>query len=240
MNPARPLVRLENLAVGYGQHVVLAGLDLALASGSFTALLGANGSGKSTLLKALAGILKPLAGQIRWAAPEARPVRLGYVPQRETLDSLFLLSGFEVALMGTFNRLRPGRIVRATERARVGECLRLTGAEGFAGRPFAQLSGGQKQRILIARALAVQPDLLLLDEPVAGVDPAHAQAIMDLLVRLHGDQGLSVILVTHDLPTVRRHIPEVLWLQGGRAVHGPASELLTPARIEDLLELSWS
>lgn len=231
-------VSLNRVSVGYGQKVVLADLQLELPRGSFTALLGANGSGKSTLVKTLAGLQPPLAGQVRITAASGARAMIGYVPQREQLDPLFLFSGFEVALMGVFGRVAPGRLVPASEREGVRHCLRLTGADRFAHQSYSQLSGGQKQRILVARALAMKPDLLLLDEPTAGIDPAAAQAIMDVLARLHREQGQTILLVSHDLPTMREYVQQVIWLHHGRLLQGPVQELTTPEKIAELLGIS--
>jgi ABC-type Mn2+/Zn2+ transport system ATPase subunit len=229
---------LDGVSVGYGAPAILADVSLRIDAGSFVALLGANGSGKSTLLRTLAGILPPLSGRVVCARGQTGELRLGYVPQRETLDPLFLVSGFDVARMGAFHRVRPGRFAPRDETEHVAECLRLTGAEGFAAQPFAELSGGQKQRVLIARALVAQPDLLLLDEPTAGIDTAAAQAIMEVLERLHRARGLAILLVSHDLPTVRRHVRDAIWLYRGRLLHGTVADLLTPEKIEELLELA--
>lgn len=232
------MVLLEKVSIGYGQKVVLSDLDLDLPRGSFTALLGANGSGKSTLVRTLAGLQPLLAGQMRIGSASDPRAMIGYVPQREQLDPLFLFSGFEVALMGVFGRLAPGRPVPASERENVRHCLRLTGADHFAHQSYSQLSGGQKQRILVARALVTKPDLLLLDEPTAGIDAAAAQAIMEVLTQLNREQKQTILLASHDLPTVREFVPQVVWLHQGRLLSGPVQELTTPAKIAELLGLS--
>ena len=164
---------------------------------------------------------------------------MGYVPQRETFDPVYLLSAYEVALMGTFNRVSLGRITAVSVREHVHHCLRMTGAERFAHQQFSQLSGGQRQRVLIARALATKPDLLLLDEPTAGIDAAAAQAIMEVLAGLHREQGLTILLVTHDLPLVRQHVPEVIWLHHGQLLRGLISDLLSTDKLAELLGISW-
>ena len=168
----KPLITLDNLTIGYDRQPVLSGISLSIARGSFTAILGANGSGKSTLLKTLLGLQPPIGGKIQIAAPAV----FGYVPQAIEFDPLILLTGFEVALMGVYGRIGTGRFVPQNERAFVRECLQATGAEEFARKKFSELSGGQKQRILIARALATKPDVLVLDEPTAGVDAAATHA----------------------------------------------------------------
>jgi manganese/zinc/iron transport system ATP- binding protein len=232
-----PLLTLDHVSVGYERRVVLRDLVLKLGRGSFTGLLGANGSGKSTLIKTVIGVIPPLAGELRFHAHEGRAPTLGYVPQREALDSNFLLSGIEVVLMGACGRVRPGRFFGRVEHDLALECLRRTGAVDLARRLFSELSGGQKQRVLIARALAARPDLLLLDEPTAGIDAAAAQAIMDLLQSLNSKDGMTILMVNHDLRAVRKCARDVVWINEGKLICGTAAELLAPGRIEELLSL---
>jgi|YNPNPStandDraft_1061719.scaffolds.fasta_scaffold104280_1 ABC-type Mn2+/Zn2+ transport system ATPase subunit len=235
---AEPIVILDHVTAGYGQRAVLRDLCLQLPRGSFTALLGGNGSGKTTLLKTMAGLLPPLAGTVTYRPVDGQPPVIGYVPQREALDPLFLLSGFEVALMGTYGRVRPGRRVPAHECEFVWQCLRLTGADGFATQPFTQLSGGQKQRVLIARALASRPRLMLLDEPIAGIDQPAVETIMDTLSTLHREWGLTVVLVTHNLAAVRPYVDRVLVLRRGALYEGTRQDLAAPEKLARLLDFS--
>jgi ABC-type Mn2+/Zn2+ transport system ATPase subunit len=231
------VLTLDNVTVGYGRQIILPEVSLSLGRGTFTGLLGANGSGKSTLIKTILGIIPPLTGQVEFASINGRAHVLGYVPQRDSLDSIFLLSSLEVVLMGTCGRVRPGTRIKRAEREWAGQCLRETGAEHFSQKLFSQLSGGQKQRVLIARALAAKPDLLLLDEPTAGIDAAARQAIMDLLKRIHTEQQLTIVMASHDLPVVRAYVHHVIWLHQGRVLQGPVAELLTPEKIEQILYL---
>ncbi len=237
MNDA--LIQLEDMSVGYGGNAVLAGLSLKIRRGSFTALLGANGSGKSTLFKTLLGLIPPLRGRMTVGTVDGRPATFGFVPQQEAFDPVYMFSAFEVALMGVYGRIGAGHFVPAAEKERVRECLRATGADEFAKRPFAELSGGQKQRVLIARALATQPDALLLDEPTAGVDLAATQVVMSLVNRLHREQGFTVILVTHDLHIVREHAEHVIWLHQGEERVGTVAELLSPSRLAEIMEMEF-
>lgn len=231
-----PLITFDNLAIGYNNSPVLSGISLAIARASFTAILGANGSGKSTLLKTLLGLQPPVAGAIRVAAP----VVFGYVPQFTQCDPLYPLTGFDVALMGVHRRIGPGRRVPAAERDFTRECLRATAAENFAGQKFAELSGGQKQRVLMARALATRPEVLVLDEPTAGVDAAATAALLEFISQIHQERQLTVLLVTHDLPLVQQHAQQVIWLHQGRVLHGTAAELLTRERLAEIFEMEVS
>ena len=230
-----PLLILNNLSVGYNGQAVLSGISLSISRASFTAILGANGSGKSTLLKTVLGLLPQVGGRIDTASSGA-PLVFGYVPQSIQFDSIYLLTAFEVALMGTYGRVHPGRFVPPTERAFTRECLSAAGAEEFARKRFAELSGGQKQRVLIARALTTRPDILVLDEPTAGVDRDATHAVMEFIAQIRKERKITVLLVTHDFAAVRRHAEQVIWLREGTVFHGTARELLTAERMAEIFE----
>jgi zinc transport system ATP-binding protein len=232
-----PLITLNNLSIGYNSQAVLSGISLSIARDSFTAILGANGSGKSTLLKTLIGLLPPVAGRIEVASSTGAPLVFGYVPQSTQFDSIYLLTAFEVALMGAYGRVRPGRFVPPMERAFTRECLRAAGAEEFARKRFAELSGGQMQRVLIARALTTRPDVLVLDEPTAGVDHATTHAVLEFISQIRKERKITVLLVTHDFGMVRQHAQQVIWLYEGKFLHGTTDEMLTPQRMAEILEM---
>ena len=226
-------ITLDNLAVGYDGRAVLSGISLPVAFGSFTALLGANGSGKSTLLKTILGLLPPVSGRMQIASSAI----FGYVPQAVAFDPLYPLTGFDVALMGVYRRVPPARRIPRSEREFVRECLHATGAETFADGRFSELSGGQKQRVLIARALATQANVLVLDEPTAGVDAAAKHTLLEFISQLHRSRELTILLVTHDLPLVRKHAQQVVWLHEDHILQGTAEELLAPEHVAEILEL---
>jgi ABC-type Mn2+/Zn2+ transport system ATPase subunit len=234
---SEPFITLESLTIGYDSQPVLSDISLSIPRGSFTAILGANGSGKSTLLKTLLGLQPPIAGGIRFSAPAGTAPVFGYVPQSTQFDPLYLVTGYEVALMGVYGRVRPGRLVPQSERAFVRECLRATGAGEFARQRFAELSGGQKQRVLIARALAAKPNILVLDEPTAGVDTAATQSLLAFISQIHKERQLTILLVTHDLPLVRQHAQQVIWLHQGNVRTGTAAELLRAEHLAEVLDI---
>jgi ABC-type Mn2+/Zn2+ transport system ATPase subunit len=231
---ADPLVTLRDASFGYGNEPVLEHVNLKIESGEFVALLGPNGAGKTTLLRGIVGLLPAIAGDLQYGFDrDSNPV--GYVPQRDALDPIFPLTASEVVLMGTYARLSPLQPVARAQHRVAAECLGQVGMHAVAEQRFASLSGGQKQRVLIARALAADPRLLVLDEPTAGVDPGAAAAIMDVVGRLNRERGLTVLLVTHQLRMLRPLAGIVVWVQGGRAVRGPAEEMLAPERIAEVL-----
>jgi ABC-type Mn2+/Zn2+ transport system ATPase subunit len=228
-----PAIALRDVSLGYDGRPVLKHVELTIEQGEFCALLGPNGAGKTTLLRGMLGLVPVLAGRIEYGI-DRRTSPPGYVPQRESLDPIFPLTVLEVVLMGTFARLRPLRPVGRREHRLAADCLDQVGLAPIAGRPFWSLSGGQKERVLIARALAAEPRILLLDEPTAGVDPGATAAIMDAITRLNRERGLTVVLVSHQLRIVRQVVRSVIWVDGGSAVKGTAEELLTPERIADV------
>jgi ABC-type Mn2+/Zn2+ transport system ATPase subunit len=195
------LLRLEAADFGYQGRPVVRGASLVVRPGEFVVLIGSNGSGKTTLLRGLLGFLPPLAGRMS----RRGGLRVGYVPQRETLDPLYPLTAHQVARLGTWRDLPFWRFAGAQERARAREALAACHADAFASRRYAELSGGQRQRVLLARALATDPELLLLDEPTAGIDPAAEQEILLLLRGLRDARGLSIWMVTHHIHTLRDH-----------------------------------
>lgn len=231
------IIKLENLSVGYRRKAVLSGLNLELKRGSFTGLLGSNGSGKTTLIKTLLGILKPVAGKVSSVAANEGRLRIGYVPQRESLDPIYLFSAFEVAQMGLYGVVKPGRGIGASGRERVNQSLVQVGAESFAARKFSELSGGQAQRVLIARALVSDPELLVLDEPTAGIDADAARAVGELLSELHAKDKMTILMVNHELHWMRQLASELIWLRDGSAVQGAVDELLSRDQIEEMLQL---
>lgn len=236
-NMNESLITLDQLVIGYNNQPLMPGISLSILQGSFTAILGANGSGKSTLLKTLLGLHPPVAGRVHIPACDGRRVVFGYVPQTMQFDPLYLLSGFDVARMGVFRRIGPGQLVPQSENEFVQECLLACGATAFASQRFADLSGGQKQRVLIARALATRPDILVLDEPTAGVDVAATRALLGFISHIHAERKLTVLLVTHDMPLVRKHAEQVIWLHQGAVLAGTVAELLAPERMAQILEM---
>jgi ABC-type Mn2+/Zn2+ transport system ATPase subunit len=221
------------VSLGYDDGPVLAHVSFAIERGEFAALLGPNGAGKTTLFRGILGLIPTLAGRIEYGFERgAHPP--GYVPQRERLDPIFPLTAFEVALMGTYVRLPPLVPIGRRRRRLATECLAQVGLAELAEQPFWALSGGQKQRVLIARALATEPEVLLLDEPTAGIDPGAEATIMEVISRLNRDRGLTVVLVSHHLRLVRSLVGSVIWVEHGTATKGAAAEILAPERLAEV------
>jgi ABC-type Mn2+/Zn2+ transport system ATPase subunit len=220
------------VTLGYGHRVILRNLNFAIERSDFMGVMGPNGSGKTTLLKALLGLLKPLAGSIEMTAHNGVPLRVGYVTQRERLDSHFPLSSLEVAVMGRFGMIGALRRPRREDYEIARGCLRRVGMEHRAALPYRELSGGQQQRVLIARALAGEPNLLLLDEPTNGMDLEAERAIMELLLDLQSEQSTTILFVTHLLSAIEHFARRVaLITRDGTVVIGAKEQMLAPDNI---------
>ena len=193
--PVRPVLSLRHASLGYGAETVLDDVHLRIDAGEFVGLVGANGSGKTTLLRSMLGLLPPRGGSVERRFPRAR---LGYVPQQASLDAYFPLTVWEVAAMGAYGRLLPWRRFSGHERQRVDAALERVGLGRLRGAVFSHLSGGQRQRTLIARALTVDPALLILDEPFAGVDRNAREDIARQLVDLNRGSRMTIVLSSHD------------------------------------------
>ena len=223
-----PLIRLRAASFGYGREPVLQGVELEVARGAYFGIAGANGAGKTTLLRGLLGLLEPMRGSV-----ERHTRALGYVPQRETLDPIYPLSVQEVVDMGAYGRLRGLRRPSAADRRLATEALERVGMLDRRKERFAALSGGQRQRVLIARALVMGPEILLLDEPTSGVDRRAEEAILALLHELVRE-GVAVLLVSHHLTTLREEVRELLWVEGGHVERCDPRERLAPERLQEL------
>lgn len=226
---------VTGLGVRYGDRVALTGVDLALAEGRVCALVGTNGSGKSSLLRAVMGLV-PHTGTVRVHGEDPAHARraqwVGYVPQAEELDVRFPIDVGEVVATGRYGRLGATRRAGPADRRAVAEALDVVGLADRARATYGDLSGGQRRRVLLARAIAQEARLLLLDEPFAGVDAASEATITAVLRDLAG-RGVTAVVATHDLAGVTGLADEALLLAGRVVAHGPPADVLTPARLAE-------
>ncbi len=219
---------MDAVTLGYGRTAILRDLSFTIAAGDFIGLVGPNGCGKTTVLRALLGLIQPRTGRITFHDPD---VRIGYVPQQKTLEDGWPLRALDVVAMGLYDRI--GILERPTDehRATAAGALETVGMKAAAEKQFKSLSGGQKQRVLLARALVGRPTMLLLDEPTAGMDIVATAGVLDLLVRLHVEAGLTILLVSHQLNEVAAYVPRLgLFADGGFRI-GAIDEMLTDARL---------
>jgi manganese/zinc/iron transport system ATP- binding protein len=225
-------LHVEDLTVSYGTTTALWDIDLDIPPGVMCAIVGPNGSGKSTLLKTALGLVRPVAGHVRFLGRPVAQMRgqIGYVPQRQSVDWDFPTTARDVVEMGLYRRLgwlrRPGKDARA----RAMEALAELGMQDYADRQISQLSGGQQQRVFIARALVQDAPILILDEPMAGVDASTEAVIIALLKRLR-DSGRTVIVVHHDLTTVQSYFDWLVMLNVRIIAQGPVAKVYTPENL---------
>lgn len=227
-----PALEVRRLTVSYGERPVVWDVDASFPSGALSAIVGPNGAGKSTLLKAALGLVPADAGQVTIDGRPGRAAlrRVAYVPQRDSVDWDFPITVREVVEMGRYPAAGWFRRVRKEDRALVDECLERVGMTAFARRQIGQLSGGQRQRVFIARALAQQSPVMLLDEPFAGVDARTQAALLDLLRDLRNEER-SIVLVHHDIGAVRASFDWALLLNVRAVACGPVAEALTPENL---------
>lgn len=216
------VLEVNDLAIRFGRTTIFSGLSFRVPRGAALAIVGPNGSGKTVLLRALIGAI-PCDGTFQWADD----VRLGYVPQKLDIARDAPITGFDF--------LRARIALSRASSAPPLEMLAAVGLTADIGRqPIGTLSGGQFQRLLVAFALAASPNVLLLDEPTAGVDEPGQERLNELLHRLQRDRGLTVFLISHDLSVVYRHATMVLCLGRERHWFGPPREILTSDRLHDI------
>lgn len=225
MSKAPPLVSLRAATLGYDGAGVLHGVDLDIGAGDLIAMAGPNGAGKTTIFRTILGFIPAIAGVL---TRNCALNEFGYVPQSSALDSTFPITAREVVAMGGFGRLKPYQGLPAREKQRLHDVLDEVGLAHLAGRAFFSLSGGQRQRMLIARALMVGPKILILDEPLSGVDPESQKAISELLLKLNRDEGKAIFFSSHDLRMVRSVTDKVLRVDSGKVAWEEASEAQHP------------
>ncbi len=221
-----PLLTASDLKVSYGELEVFSGLSLEVAERARIGMVGPKGGGKTSLLRVLVGELEPDAGTVSAAAG----MRVGYVPQRESVDWDFPVDALDVVTMGLYGKIGWCRPVTRKYRLAALDALEQVGMASYAKRQISQLSGGQQQRVFLARALAQDADLYLMDEPLAGVDAATERAIVDVLQRLRSG-GKTVLVVHHDLQTVSDYFDHVLLLNMRLVAAGPTEEVFTPENL---------
>lgn len=207
------LVTLQNASLGYNSSPVLRDVSVTIYGGELVGLVGPNGSGKTTLFRTILGFLAPLGGVVARGCALAN---FGYVPQSASLDPQFPLSAAEIVEMGAYGRVHPFKFLPSGEKAKAGQLLQQVGMEQIRRKSFFALSGGQKQRVLIARALMVDPKIMVLDEPLSGVDEESRQSITELLIQLSRKKGLAVFFSSHDLDMVQRVADKIVRVDKGR------------------------
>ena len=218
----KEIIKFENVSAGYGKTVILANLNFTIYDNDFVGIVGPNGAGKSTVLKTLIGSLKPISGKII-----KDDLHIGYVPQRDIVQPLLPYSVFDVVMMGRYSMM--GLLGKPSKKDHeiVEESLKNVGISSLKDYHYNSLSGGQRQRTLIARALAVQPNILILDEPTNGMDTPSHYSLLELVERLHEEKNLTIILVSHLLSDVAKYAHEIILIEKDFFQYGPKEEILS-------------
>jgi zinc/manganese transport system ATP-binding protein len=239
-----PAIEIADAGVRLGGRSIWSGVDLAIGEGEFVAILGPNGAGKSTLLGVLLGLVDLTSGSVAVLGGRAgaNNERIGYLPQRRAFDPLVRVRGVDLVRLGLDGRrwgvpmpLASRLSARArADRDRVWRVIEHVGARAYASRPIGECSGGEQQRLLIAQALVGSPRMLMLDEPLDGLDLPNQVAVAALVQRICRSAGVTVLLVAHDVNPLLPYVDKVLYLAGGRAAVGIPAQVITSETLSDL------
>ncbi|MDO8748684.1 MAG: metal ABC transporter ATP-binding protein [Candidatus Omnitrophota bacterium] len=231
------LIKFKDLSVGHTKNnPVMSGLNVSVPAHGFFGIIGPNGCGKTTLLRTILGIIRPLSGRIIYYS-DRRNLHFGYVPQKDTIDPLFPLTVTEIVMMGRYKRIGLFRKPKKEDYRIVQDSLSHCGIKRLGDRLYRELSGGQKQRALIARALASQPDVLILDEPTHNMDLPSEQAVLNLLRDFHQKEMMTIILVSHLIGAVVNFVKSILLIEDGRFLSGDTNTVVTEENLTRLYGL---
>jgi zinc/manganese transport system ATP-binding protein len=223
------VISAHDVTFGFDHRILVSQMTLAIQKGEFIGILGPNGSGKSTFLRAILGLVKPVAGELRvlGKVPKNGNSQIGYMPQMRKYAAMVQFTS-RALLTATWNGLKPGLSrVRPSEPHEVDRILELVKATVYADRPFHQLSGGEKQRIYLAQALLGEPPLLLLDEPLSNLDPKFQDVFMQLLADIQRNLKVTILFTAHDPNPLLKVMNRVLFFANGKAVIGTPAEIIT-------------
>ena len=237
MSSTQPAIQIKDLTVSYGPVPALLDVSLEIPQGQLVGVIGPNGSGKSTLIKSILGFVKPDIGKVLLFGDDAVKAKglVAYVPQRGAIDWDFPVTVKEVALMGRYGARRWWQDLSAEDYRLATEALDQVRMTEYASRQIGQLSGGQQQRVFMARALAQDAQILLLDEPFAGVDAATEEAILEVLTDAK-QRGKTMVVVHHDLETAAEYFDTLVLLKQRLYAAGPPSQVLDPTLLSEVYE----
>jgi len=233
------VIEVRDVSFKYGTHTVLENVCFSVSEGEYLGIIGPNGGGKTTLIKIMLGLLQPHTGVVRIFGEDIRRSRLrhqiGYVPQKIAHEEMYFpVSVEEVVWSGRTSRMGIFRTRKREDHIAVREAMKITETLRFRHRPVGELSGGERQKVFIARALASRPKILILDEPVVGVDIVSKERFYNFIKYLNSDQGITIILVSHDLGAIANEVTEILCLNRSLICHGHPSEFIKEEFIEQV------
>lgn len=223
----KEIIKFTNTSIGYGKNVIVNDINISIHENDFIGIVGPNGAGKTTLLKTLLGNIKPVSGSV-----SKDNLRFGYVPQRDNIQPLLPYSVFEVVLMGRYSLSGPFNRMTEKDKQIASESLSYIGMIDQKDKNYNALSGGQRQRTLIARALAVKPNVLILDEPTNGMDTPSHYSLLDLIERLHAEKNLTIFLVSHLLTDVANIVKKIMLLDKNNFQYGCIEDVLSAENLK--------
>jgi len=234
------LIDVRNISFHYGSLRVLKDVTFSIHPGDFLAIIGPNGSGKTTLIKIILGLLKPYRGEVQILGKAVENfddwTRIGYVPQNAThIDSIFPVSVNEVVAMELHAKKKIRKLTRREEENSITRALRQVGMEPLKNWRIGSLSGGQQQRVFIARAIVNQPHILFLDEPTTGVDTETQEHFYDMLEGLNKKEKITIVLITHDIGIVNKHVTQVACLNQKLVYHGTHEEFCRSGALREMV-----
>ena len=229
------IIEARDLTLAYDGVTAAEGVSFTLGKGDYLCVVGENGSGKSTLLKAVTGEIRPAGGELA-IDPGLRKNGIGYLPQQSRIQRDFPASVREVVLSGCVGHERPGLFWRSSSKKKAADAMELLGIGGLSERTFGDLSGGQRQRTLLARAMCASDELLLLDEPVTGLDPEAAHSMYEAIRRINRERGVAVMMVTHDVGCALREAEHVLSMCRGHSFFGTVAAYERHEKLDEAAE----
>jgi ABC-type Mn2+/Zn2+ transport system ATPase subunit len=218
----KEIIKLYNVSIGYGKDIILNNVTFSVFENDFIGMVGPNGAGKTTLLKVILGSLKPISGKV-----VKESIRFGYVPQRDIVQPILPYTVFDIVLMGRHSKSGIFKLPDKEDKKIVEECLNYVGISDLKEQNYKSLSGGQRQRTLIARALAVEPNVLILDEPTNGMDTPSHYSLLNLISGLHEEKNLTIFLVSHLLSDVANIVKKVILIDRDYFHYGEIDEVMS-------------
>lgn len=219
------LITCDNVVLGYDGETVLTDINFKIDSGDYLCVVGENGAGKSTLIKGLLKLINPMKGSIVMS-DGLRVSEIGYLPQQTAIQRNFPASILEVVMSGTLNRMGMRPFYSKKEKKEAYDKIKLMGLAGLEKRCYQELSGGQQQRVLLARALCATSRMILLDEPVAGLDPVVTADLYELINRINTEMKITVVMVSHDINAALKYSSHILHLSHKQLYFGKTSDYL--------------
>jgi ABC-type Mn2+/Zn2+ transport system ATPase subunit len=246
MNGSSAVIEIKDVVVSYREKLALNGVTLTVHPGEFIGIIGPNGAGKTTLLTVINGLGRIISGSVCVLGQDLTVTnrnslrkRIGYVSQADNIDPRMPMSVHDVVMTGRYGRLGLLKSPGASDKAIINDTLESVGMSTLSGRPIGHLSGGEQQRVAIARCLAQEPELFLLDEPTASIDWRAKTEILELVKKIHDSRHLTTLFVTHELSSLPSACSRVLLMKNGLILgDGPTRDLLTDKNLSDLYDVS--